>query len=62
MEKDQFYEELREVIGIHKKSKDQLIVLGDVNAKVGEDKITGPFGLGGRNNIVEKLIELCKEK
>ena len=51
MEKDQFYEELREVIGIHKKSRDQLIVTGDFNVgEVKEDKITGPFGLGGRND------------
>ena len=58
VEKDQFYEKLREVIGIHKKSRDQLIVMEDFNAKVGEvkeDKITGPFGLGGRNDRTQTL-------
>ena len=65
VEKDQFYEELRQVIGIHKKSRSQLIVMGDFNVKVGgvkEDKIAGRFGLEGRNDNGEKLIELCKEK
>ena len=46
-------------------SRDQLIAMGDFNAKVGkkrEEKIVGPYGLDIRNNNGEMLIELCREE
>ena len=64
-EKTQFYEELRETIKEHKKSRDQLIVMGDFNAKVGEkreNKVVGPYGMGERNDNGELLIGFCKEE
>jgi len=39
--------------------------MGDVNAKIGEDKIpgvVGEFGLGVRNDRGERLIQFCIEK
>ena len=63
--KAQFYEELRETIKEHKKSKDQLIVMGDFNAKVGEKRenaVVGPFGMGERYGNGELLLDFCKEE
>ena len=48
----------------HLKSLDIKIVMGDFNAKGGNDridKIVGPFGLGEINEQGEKLVEWCKE-
>ena len=59
--KDNFCEQLQSVKdSIHK--HDQLIVMGDLNAKVGEDNegcenIMGKHGLGVRNENGERLVE-----
>ena len=50
-EEAQFYDELLEAIKEHKKSRDQLIVMGDFNAKVGktkDKKVVGPYGMGDK--------------
>ena len=47
--KDKFYEMLDQVIADNRKGRECLIVMGDFNGKVGENKeedIVGPFGLG----------------
>uniref|UniRef100_A0A8D8UNP4 Craniofacial development protein 2 n=1 Tax=Cacopsylla melanoneura TaxID=428564 RepID=A0A8D8UNP4_9HEMI len=46
------------------KSHDMTIVMGDLNAKVGEEKyenITGYFGLGRRNDRGTRFLEFCEE-
>ena len=63
--KDNFYANLEKVIKESKKAFDQLVVLGDFNAKVGDDRepgIIGPFGLGDRNNNGERLVDFCREQ
>lgn len=63
--KDIFYEEVNSVIKRIKKHQECLIVMGDLNAKVGsqrESNIVGPFGLGMRNSNGEKLIDFCREQ
>lgn len=40
------------------------IILGDLNAKVGEgqdEDVIGPYGLGNRNDRGDKLVEFCKD-
>ena len=64
-EKAQFYEELTETIKEHKKSRDQLIVMRDFNAKVGkttDKKVVGPYGMGDRNENGDLLIDFCREE
>ena len=44
--------------------KDILFIIGDCNAKVGNQEIpgeTGKFGLGEQNEAGQGLIEICKE-
>ena len=44
--------------------KDVLFIIGDWNAKVGNQEtpgVTGKFGLGIRNEAGQRLIELCQE-
>ena len=43
---------------------DVLFITGDWNTKVGNQEIsgvTGKFGLGVQNEVVQRLIELCQE-
>ena len=64
-EKDLFYEELNTIIKDHKKSRDQLVIMGDFNAKVGdkrEQKIIGNFGLGDKSDNGERLVEFCQRQ
>ena len=45
-------------------STDVLIVMGDFNAKVGDQKygeIIGNFGLGDRNESGTRLLHFCEE-
>ncbi|XP_063596643.1 uncharacterized protein LOC134773375 [Penaeus indicus] len=63
-EKDNFYQQLDKVIKENKKSTDHVIIMGDLNAKIGEEKvqqIVGPYGLGSRNNNSERLIDFVRE-
>ena len=62
-EKDNFYEQLQTVVdSVHK--HDLLLVMGDLNAKVGEDNegyenIIGSHGAGEINDNGERLVDFC---
>jgi len=61
---EEMYEQISEVIEMAKE-KDNLIILGDWNAVVGERTepgVIGKFGLGIRNQKGDRLIEFCKER
>lgn len=58
---ERVYEDLNSLID-QTKAEDNLIVLGDMNATVGEGKdgtIAGQYGLGSRNDRGRRLIEFC---
>ena len=60
-ETDQFYEDLEDLELTPK--KDVLFIIGDWNAKVGNQDIlgvTGKFGLGVQNEAGRTLTELCQ--
>ena len=62
-EAEQFYEDLQELLELTPK-KDVLFIIGDWNAKVGNQKtpgVTGKFGLGIQNEAGQRLIEFCQE-
>ena len=47
------------------KSNEVLLVMGDLNAKVGQERIgniVGPCGMGEKNERGEKLIEFCQAR
>ena len=59
---DEFYEHL-ESAKKQCKSQAVVVVMGDLNAKVGKQRfedIVGPHGLGEKNERFEKWIEWCK--
>ena len=58
-----FYEDLQDLLELTPK-KDVLFIIGDWNAEVGSQEtpgVTGKFGLGIRNEAVQRLIEFCQE-
>ena len=58
-----FYEDLEDLLELTPK-KDVLFIIGDWNAKVGSQEITGvkgKFGLGIQNEARQRLIEFCQE-
>ena len=58
-----FYEGLQDLLELTPK-KGVLFIIGDWNVKVGSQetpRVTGKFGLGIRNEAVQKLIEFCQE-
>lgn len=60
---EEFYGKLQQVIDDTSR-KDILLVVGDWNAKVGNEEekgIVGRYGLGKRNDAGERLIEFCRE-
>ena len=62
-EVEQFYEDLQDILELTHK-KDVLFFIGDCNAKVGSQEIsgvTGKFGLGVQNEAGQRLIEFCQE-
>jgi len=62
-EAEQFYEDLQELLEITP-PKDVLLIIGDWNEKVGSQEtpgVTGKFGLGIRNEAMQRLIEFCQE-
>ncbi|KAF7245198.1 Craniofacial development protein 2 [Varanus komodoensis] len=62
-EVDQFYEGPQHLLELTPKN-DVLIILGDWNAKVGSQKITGitgKFGLVVQNEAGHRLVEFCQE-
>src|SRR6478609_1928468 len=60
-EVEKLYDQLEEILG-KQKGTDNVIVMGDINAVVGEgkaDRMVRKFGLGKRNNRGERLIGFC---
>ena len=58
-----FYEDLQDVLELTPK-KDVLFIIGDWNAKVGSQEITGvtgKFGLGAQNEAGQKLTEFFQK-
>ena len=58
-----FYEDLQDLLELTPQ-KDVLFIIGDWNAKVGNQEtpgVTGNFGLGERNEAGQTLIEFCQE-
>ena len=65
-EKDKFYSELR-ILPQGTPADDKLLVLGDFNARVGQDAVTwkgilGRHGVGNRNDNGRLLLEFCTEQ
>ena len=63
-EVEQFYEDLQDLLELTP-PKVVLFIIGDQNAKVGSQEIsgeTGKFGLGVQNEAGQRLIELFQEK
>ena len=62
-EVERLYDDLQDLLELIPK-KDVLFIIGDWNAKVGNQEIagvTGKFGLGVQNEAEQKLIEFCQE-
>ena len=60
---ERFYEDLEDLLELTPK-KDVLFIIGDWNAKVGSQEIsglTGKFGLGIQNKAGQRLIKFCQE-
>ena len=60
-EVEQFYEDLQDLLELTSK-KDVLFIIGDWNAKVGNQEtpgVTDKFGLGIQNEAGQRLIEFC---
>ena len=58
-----FYEDLQDLLELIPK-KDVLFIIGDGNAKVGNQEtsgVTSKFGLGMWNEAGQRLIEFCQE-
>ena len=59
---EKYYEDLQDLLELTPK-KDVLFIKGDWDAKVGSQEtpgVTGKFGLGIRNEAVQRLIEFCQ--
>ena len=62
-EVEQFYEDLQDLIEPTPKT-DNLLIIGDWNAKVGSQEtpgVTGRFGLEVQNEAGQRLREFCQE-
>ena len=62
-EAEWFYEDLQDLLELTP-PKDDLFIIGDLNAKVGSQEIlgiTGKFGLGVQNEVGQRLTEFCQE-
>ena len=62
-EVERFCEDLQDLLELTPK-KDDLIIIGNLNAKVGSQGIpgvTGKFSLGVQNEAGQRLIEFCEE-
>src|SRR5574341_2675998 len=62
-EVERFYEELQDLLEL-KTKKDVLFIIGDWNAKVGNQEtpgVTGKFGLGIQDEAGQRLIGFCQE-
>lgn len=61
--KDEFYDRLQNLLDKYSE-KDMILLMGDKDAKIGEDNIgyeevMGRHGLGEMNNNGEKLLDIC---
>ena len=62
-EVEQFYEDLQDLLELTPK-KDVHFIIGDWNAKVGNQEVpgvTGKFGLEVQNKACQRLTEFCQE-
>ena len=62
-EVEQFYEDIQDLLELTHK-KDVLFIIGDWNAKVGNQEtpgVTGKFGLGVQNEAGQRLIKFCQD-
>ena len=62
-EVEQFYKDQQDLLELTPK-KDVLFIIGDWNAKVGNQEIpgvTGKFGFAVQNEAGQRLIEFCQE-
>ena len=62
-EVEQFYEDLQDLLELTP-PKDVLFIIGDWNAKVGNQEtsgVTSKFGLGIWNETGQRLIEFCQD-
>ena len=62
-EVERFYEDLQDLLELTPK-KDVLFIIGDWNGKVASQEtlgVTGKFGLGIRNEVGQRLIEICQK-
>ena len=56
-------EDLQDLLELTPK-KDVLFIIGDWNAKLGNQetpRVTGKFGLGVQNEVGQRLIEFCQQ-
>lgn len=61
---EQFYDDVSRTMKLLRKEEVN-IILGDFNAKVGQNRtenVTGEHGLGMRNDRGERLVQFCQEK
>ena len=64
MEIEEFWNELSECVGSFGRNE-LVVVLGDLNARVGNEVIEGivlRHGVPGRNASGERLLEMCAEQ
>ncbi|GFO05880.1 craniofacial development protein 2-like [Plakobranchus ocellatus] len=62
VEVEKFYEEIEQAKG-YLKSKDIIVIMGDFNAKVGDERVedvVGPSGIGNVNERGSRLIGWCQ--
>ena len=62
-EVERFYEDLQGLLELTPK-RDVLFIIGDWNAKVGNQEtpgVKGKFGLGIQNEAGQRLLEFCQE-
>ena len=64
--KDQFYERLKGVLGSNRPQRELTVLMGDMNAKIGNcnigyKEVMGTHGLGDMNNNGERFADLCAE-
>ena len=61
---EEFWNELSECVGCFGRNK-SVVVLGDLNARVGNEVIegiVGQHGVPGRNESGKRLLEICAEQ
>ena len=64
--KDQFYGNLKNVLGNNRPQRKLTVLMGDMNAKIGSrnigyEDVMGTHGLGDMNNNGERFADLCAE-